>query len=214
MLKAVIFDFDYTLADSSVGIIDCIQTAQAGMELPISSAPAIRDTIGLSVPDILVALNGEGQRERADDFGRRFQARADQVMADNTFVYDAVPGVLRTLAAAGLRTAIASTKFRYRIESILEREGLAELIDTVIGAEDVKVHKPDPACLIAALRGLDVAADEALYVGDSVVDAEAAQRATIDFVAVLTGTTQASDFGAFSSLAVLDDLTALPEWVT
>ncbi len=118
------------------------------------------------------------------------------------------------MAAAGLRTASASTKFRYRIESILEREGLAELIDTVIGAEDVKVHKPDPACLIAALRGLDVAADEALYVGDSVVDAEAAQRATIDFVAVLTGTTQASDFGAFSSLAVLDDLTALPEWVT
>ena len=48
--RTVIFDFDYTLADSSVGIIDCIQTAQLGMELPRSSEDAIRRTIGLSVP--------------------------------------------------------------------------------------------------------------------------------------------------------------------
>lgn len=212
--RAVIFDFDYTLADSSAGIIDCIQTSQAGMELPISGPEVIRNTIGLAVPEILVTLNGEQYRYRAEEFGRHFQRRADEVMADNTYIYDAVPKVLRTLVAAELRNAIASTKFRYRIESILARDGLQTFVHTVVGAEDVVQHKPDPECLFAALRQLEVSADEALYVGDSLPDAEAASRATIDFVAVLTGTTTALEFAAFEPVAVLDDVSALPGWLT
>ena len=214
MIEAVLFDFDYTLADSSAGIIDCIETAQAGMELPISGPEAIRHTIGLAVPEILVTLNGEDCRHRADEFGRRFRARADEVMAHNTVIYEAVPNVLRALVADGVRNAIASTKFRYRIESILAREGLQIFVHTVIGAEDVVQHKPDPECLLAALRQLDVSADEALYVGDSLPDAEAASRAAIDFVAVLTGTTTARQFAAFEPVAVLDDVSALPGWLT
>jgi phosphoglycolate phosphatase len=213
-LRAVIFDFDYTLADSSVGIIDCIQTAQTGMGLPASTAAQIRRTIGLSVPEILLTLNGAAQADRAAEFGKRFQARADQVMADNTVIYDGVRPMLQSLAQSGLYSAIASTKFRYRIEGILQRDGLADLVHTVIGAEDVAQHKPDPACLLAVLQQLDVSASEALYVGDSLPDATAAQRATIDFVAVLSGTTTASDFEPFAPVAVLDDVSALTGWLT
>ncbi len=212
--RAVIFDFDYTLADSSAGIIDCIQTSQAGMELKISGPEVIRNTIGLAVPEILVTLNGEQYRHRAEEFGRHFQMRADEVMADNTYIYDAVPKVLRALVADGVRNAIASTKFRYRIESILARDGLQTFVHAVVGAEDVVQHKPDPECLFAALRQLEVSAYEALYVGDSLPDAEAASRATIDFVAVLTGTTTAPEFAAFEPVAVLDDVSALPGWLT
>jgi phosphoglycolate phosphatase len=212
--RTVIFDFDYTLADSSVGIIDCIQTAQLGMELPGSSEDAIRRTIGLSVPEILSTLNGSEQSHRVDEFRKRFQSRADEVMADNTFVYEGVPGVFQNLADRGIRNAIASTKFRYRIEGILQREGLAPLVHTVVGAEDVAEHKPDPACLQLALTQTKADATQALYVGDSLADAEAAQRAAIDFVAVLTGTTTATDFAAFASVAILEDVAALPEWMT
>jgi phosphoglycolate phosphatase len=212
--RTVIFDFDYTLADSSVGIIDCIQTAQLGMELPGSSEDAIRRTIGLSVPEILSTLNGSEQSHRVDEFRKRFQSRADEVMADNTFVYEGVPGIFQNLADRGIRNAIASTKFRYRIEGILQREGLAPLVHTVVGAEDVAEHKPDPACLQLALTQTKADATQALYVGDSLADAEAAQRAAIDFVAVLTGTTTATDFAAFASVAILEDVAALPEWMT
>jgi len=212
--RTVIFDFDYTLADSSVGIIDCIQTAQLGMELPRSSEDAIRRTIGLSVPEILSTLNGSEQSHRVDEFRKRFQSRADEVMADNTFVYEGVPGVFQNLADRGIRNAIASTKFRYRIEGILQREGLAPLVHTVVGAVDVAEHKPDPACLQLALTQTKADATQALYVGDSLADAEAAQRAAIDFVAVLTGTTTVTDFAAFASVAILEDVAALPEWMT
>lgn len=213
-LQAVIFDFDYTLADSSAGIVDCIRTSQAQMGMPPSAPEEIYPTIGLSVPDILATLNGEDQRPRAEEFARRFQARADEVMADNTAFYDGVPGVLEEIAGRGLRSAIASTKFRYRIEEILRRDDLADLVAVVIGAEDVSAHKPDPACLQAVLGQLDVPPGDAVYVGDSLPDAGAAQRAGIDFVAVLTGTTTTEQFAPFHPVAVLDSVTDLSDWLT
>lgn len=212
-IEAVIFDFDYTLADSSAGIIDCIQTSQALMGLAVSPVEPILRTIGLSVPEILVTLNGESQRHRAEEFRQYFQKRADEVMADNTHVYPSVPHVLRGLTASGARCAIASTKFRYRIEQILARDGLRDLVHTVIGAEDVSEHKPDPACLLKALEQLQTTADRAVYVGDSLADAGAAQRADVGFIAVLTGTTTTDEFSPFQPVAVLPDVAALPGWL-
>lgn len=212
-LEAVVFDFDYTLADSSAGCVDCVRTAQARMGLPPSAPEAIRRTIGLSVPATLATLNGVTDPGRAAQFGRLFLARADEVMADNTVVYDAVPGVLEALRSLGVACAIASTKYRYRIEMILEREALRAAVDVVIGAEDVPEHKPDPACLHAALRQLGVPADRALYVGDSLPDAEAAARAEVTFVAVLTGTTAADAFAPWAPGVVLDSIADLPAWL-
>ena len=212
-LKAVLFDFDYTLADSSVGVIDCVRYAQRRMGLDLSGEVEIRRTIGLSVPNILAALNGEAERGRSVEFGRLFLERADQVMAAGTVVYDAVPGVLEELRSRGVACAIASTKYRYRIEGILDREGLRHLVGAVIGAEDVTEHKPDPCCLYMALDRLQVDAGASLYVGDSLSDAEAARRGAIRFVAVLSGTTGAPAFAPYAPLALLDGVARLPGWL-
>lgn len=212
-MRAIVFDFDYTLADSAEGCIDCVGYAQERMGLPASGDEAIRRTIGLSIPDTLARLNGEQERHRAEEFGRLFLERADQVMADRTVVYEAVPEMLAALAERGLKCAIASTKYRYRIEAILEREGLSELVAVVIGAEDVPEHKPDPACLHAAVGRLGVGTEDALYVGDSLPDAEAAQRGGLAFVAVLTGTTPRQALEAHGPRAVLDSVAQLPAWL-
>lgn len=212
-LKAVLFDFDYTLADSSVGVIDCVRHAQRRMGLDLSGEEEIRRTIGLSVPDILATLNGEAERGRSGEFGRLFLERADQVMAAGTVVFDAVPGVQEELRSRGLACGIASTKYRYRIEGILDREGLRHLVGAVIGAEDVSEHKPDPSCLHMALERLGVDAGESLYVGDSLSDAEAARRGGIRFAAVLSGTTWAPAFAPYAPLALLDGVAQLPGWL-
>lgn len=212
-LKAVLFDFDYTLADSSVGVIDCVRYAQRRMGLDLSGEEEIRRTIGLSVPDIVAALNGESERGRSEEFGRLFLERADRVMAAGTVVFDAVPGLLEELHARGISCAIASTKYRYRIEGILDREGLRHLVGAVVGAEDVAEQKPDPGCLHLALERLGVAAAESLYVGDSLPDAEAARRGGIRFVAVLSGTTESLVFADYAPLALLDGVAQLPAWL-
>ena len=208
--QAVAFDFDYTLADSSPGVIDCVRHSFGRMRLRQPEADAIRATIGLSLPDTLVALCGEAQRPRAEEFRHLFKARADETMARNTTFYESVDGVMRQLRSRELKVAIASSKFRYRIEGLLVRDGLDAFVDTVVGAEDVAVHKPDPAGLQLALHRIGVAPAAAIYVGDSAVDAEAAERAGVDFVAVLSGTTPAAAFADYPSAAVLPSVSQLP----
>ena len=63
-IKAILFDFDYTLADSSRGVIDCIGYALGALRLPPVSEEAACRTIGLSLADTLAALAGPQPAER------------------------------------------------------------------------------------------------------------------------------------------------------
>ena len=123
-LKAVIFDFDYTLADSAQGAIDCINSALALMGLPVASDEAICRTIGMSLQAAYEKLTGDSRRVRAAEFADLFIRRAGEVMVDKTVVFETVRPTVTLLKQRGLKLGIVSTKFRYRIEAILRRDGL------------------------------------------------------------------------------------------
>lgn len=212
-LRLAVFDFDYTLADSSDGVVDCVQTSQRQMGLAVSAPEPIRRTIGLSVPETLVRLNGEAERGRAEEFARRFLARADEVMVDNTHLFDGVPEMLARLADLNVKCAIATTKYRYRIEQIFTRDGLLDAVDLIVGAEDVVEHKPDPECLYKVMEHLQSSADETIYVGDSAPDAGAAQRAGVGFILVETGLAPPESLASYPHLARLAHVKDLPDWV-
>ena len=101
MLRAVIWDFDFTLADSSAGAIDCINHALRCVGLPRASDRRILESVGLSLPETFAYVTGKTDAPMAEAFGRHFVARADEVMADLTVLYECVPSVVRTLRAAG-----------------------------------------------------------------------------------------------------------------
>jgi phosphoglycolate phosphatase len=209
-VRAVLFDFDFTLGDSADAIVHCSRAAFADMGRAPADPRAIRRTIGLTLQDSFRVLTGE-DGDAAEEYLRRYVAHADQVMTGMTTVYEPAAGVLAALRARDVSIAIVSTKYRYRIESILERAGLAGAVDVIVGGEDVTRHKPDPEGLRRALEGLGVPGGDALYVGDHPVDGHAAARAAVRFVRVLTG----EDFGedAWSDirpLATVADVGALP----
>jgi phosphoglycolate phosphatase len=206
---AVLFDFDYTLADSSQGAIDCIGYALCELGLPSVPDDAARRTIGLSLVDTLAALAGPQPEEVSECFARLFVERADRVMAGKTVLLDAVPETIERLRRQGLVLGIVSTKYRRRIEGILRREGLLGFFDAIVGGEDVSRHKPDPESLLLALEMLDVLPTAALYVGDSVTDARAARRAGVPFVAVLSGTTPREAFRGLDVCRVIESLSSL-----
>ena len=207
--RAVVFDFDYTLADSSRGAIECINFALAHLGLPLASNTAIQRTIGLSLADTLRELAEPEHAARSDEFTRHFKTRADEVMAELTFVFDTVPPMITHLQQAGLTLGIVSTKFRRRIEQILTREQLLAGFEVIIGGEDVHHHKPDPEGLHKAVERLTVSNAQVLYVGDSVTDAETARRAQTPFVAVLSGVTLAEAFADYPVYDIVPDLTHL-----
>ena len=210
MVQAIICDFDFTLADSSLGVVACVNEALASLGLPSASAERIHATIGLSLPHTLQALTGIADPAIATAFTRRFVAHADQVMHGLTLLYPWVAETVLALRAAGQRLGIVSSKYRYRIERILAEGGLASQFEVIIGGEDVPQHKPNPAGLLLVLQRLNLPAPEVLYVGDHPVDAEAASRAGLPFMAILTGTSDVSSFAPYPVHSFLANVSHLP----
>lgn len=207
-MRAVLFDFDFTLADSTPGVLDCFAFGFERLGLPNVEAERVRRTIGLTLDEALRILHGIDDPAVARAFFDAFRERAADVMVPNTRFLDGATRVVAALREAGLATAICSTKKRTHIEGVLERDGVVDLFDVVIGHEDVVRAKPAPDALVAALDRLGVGADRALYVGDHPVDAQAAAGAGVPFVAVLTGPSLREEFGAH---AVREYLTSIDE---
>ena len=209
--KAVVFDFDYTLADSSQGATECIRYALERLGLSTVSYERACQTIGLSLPDTFRELTGRPQGEQSDAFARLFVERAEKVMAAGTVLFDSVPRTVHTLHARGIALGIVSTKYRRRIETILAREGLMDAFDVIVGGEDVAQLKPDPEGLHVAVETLG--ARRPLYVGDSRTDAQTAQRAGVPFVAALTGVTTRDAFVGYDVVGFVDSLDELPDLI-
>ena len=207
--EAVLFDFDFTLADSSSGIITCINYALSEMELGESSTEDIIKTIGLYIPEALVVLKGEKFRPRGQEFMDHFTHKADEVMVEGTFFLPGALHVLKTLHGLGYRLGIVSTKFRFRIETVLERDGALNTVEVIIGGEDVTHHKPHPESLLKATDRLGLPVDRCVYLGDSEVDASAAKSAGIPFMPVQTGATPLETFEAYPRVALLESVADL-----
>jgi phosphoglycolate phosphatase len=185
--KAIIFDFDNTLADSAAAIAECAAFALGRLGLTGVPLHKLNLTHGLPLPEMFLHLAGPQHIARRDEFVRLYREHADKVMMPMTTLFESVPKTLPLLKKSGLSLGIVSTKGRLRIQPILEREGLLALFDVIIGGEDVTEYKPAPQGLLAAVGRLASSPAECLYVGDSPVDAEAAMRAGVPFVAVLSG---------------------------
>lgn len=210
---AVLFDFDYTLADSSPGILMCMRHALRALGREPPDADTIRAQIGRPLWGTIERFYGEASASDDAEFVRLFVEHADRVMAEHTTMLAGVPDALAALRGEGLGLGVVSTKFRYRIEHVLVREGLRPHFGCVIGGEDVTRHKPDPEALERALDALGAARALVLYVGDAVVDAEAAARAGIRFVAVLSGVTGRESFAPHPQEALLPSVSGLPSWL-
>lgn len=207
--QAVIFDFDFTLGDSAKGIIQCANAALAAVGCAPAEEDAIRKTIGLSIRETYARLSGRSEPEEAEVFARVFRETADWVMTDCTELYPGTAEMLRGLHARACKVGIVTTKFHYRIEEILRKFSLTDAVDVIVGSEDVKAVKPAPDGLLMALEQMDVSREEALYVGDNAVDAQAARNADVSFAAVLTGTTDKATFQQYPHVCIAEDLSGL-----
>ena len=207
-MGVILFDFDFTLGDSSKGILECFRYALESCGLPVPDEQAILSTVGMSLPDSFAILASGGCFETLRE---RFIQRGDEVALPWTTVYEDVPAVVSALRSNGYKTGIVTSKFRRRIEAVLVREGLSHLFDVIVGSEDIPNHKPNPDGIQMAMRKLGATPEETTYVGDAMVDLKTARAAGVRFIGVATGPTQAKDFldsgvPVISSLGELLDL--------
>ncbi len=201
---AYIFDFDYTLADATEPVVQSFLYALEKMNLEKSSRQDIINTIGIPIGESYTILTGDDSEEGIALFKKYQKEKSDEITVPNTVFIGDAKEVLQTLKNRGKKIGIVSSRWGQRINDIFENLNSRELIDFIIGTEHVENYKPNPEGLFKMIDIMEV--KNPLYIGDSYIDAQAAQNAKIDFVGVTTGTTPREKLESYPHVAVLDNL--------
>jgi HAD superfamily hydrolase (TIGR01549 family) len=188
MIKAVIFDVDGTLIDTVDLHADAWVQAlkHFGYEIAFQD---MRSQIGKGGDQILHGLLPPDVIERQADEIKDF--RADLFKRDYLHKARAFPGVrelFERIRASGQRAVLASSGTAEEVEQYKKIAGIADLIDSATSSDDAERSKPFPDIFQAALAKLSpLGTNEAVVIGDTPYDAEAARKAGIKSIGVLTG---------------------------
>lgn len=204
--KAVIFDFDLTLVDSSKGIIICFLHTLNEFGYPKPSEEEIVKTIGIPLMDGFDVLTGEFPNPHREEMRTVYIKKADFEMTKNTVLFPDTEKMLGFLKSKGICIGIVSSKMRYRIQESVDYLLEDKSVDVIIGLEDVREAKPSPEGLNEAIRRLGVEKSEVLYVGDSYIDAQTAENSNVDFCGVTTGTTSYEEFSKYKNIYIAKSL--------
>jgi phosphoglycolate phosphatase len=120
-----------------------------------------------------------------------------------------LPGAAETLATlhqAGVKLVVCSNKPKAFTQELVASLEIADRLTAVLGPEDVKRIKPAPDMLLAGLAKLEVTPAETLYVGDMVVDIQAARAAGVTVWVVPTGSDARQTLEAARPDRILNDL--------
>lgn len=211
--KAVIFDFDYTLGDATEAILAGFTYGMTSMGYPAPERETVRQTVGMLLEDAYTKLTGDTDPEHRDQFRTLFSSVARPMQAANTPLCTGASELLHGLRNVGAATGIVSTKHTTTLNTILAQHRLNGLLSFVIGGDMVESPKPDPEGLRTGIRLLGLTSNQILYCGDTVIDAETARNASVNFCAVLNGTTPAEAFSPYSCRHIAPNLPDLQRWL-
>jgi pyrophosphatase PpaX len=181
----VLFDLDGTLVDSIELIVSAAMNAFACRPGPSPSEAEIRNTIGRPLPTtfgpwlvddddlpFLISKYREYQLEHHDRL---------------TSAYDGIVDAVAGLDAAGCPMGIVTSKVGFLAERALVHTGLAQYMRCIIGSDATTKHKPEPEPVLLALERLGATTGDALFVGDSPYDMQAARAAGVHALGVAWG---------------------------
>src|SRR3954451_6968059 len=187
MPKAAIFDVDGTLLDSVDLHAMAWHEAMLRFGHDVSFEQA-RSQIGKGGDKLIpVFLSADQQRDHGKEMeewrGKRFKSEYLALVRP----FSAVPDLLRRVKYDGLRIAVASSAKKDELDRYLDIAGVRYLVDVTTSSDDVDESKPAPDIFESVLKKLGVEGHDAVAIGDTPYDAEAASKAKIAIVGVLCG---------------------------
>ena len=221
----ILFDLDGTLVDTAPEISDALNALLAAEGLPTIEPALVRSWIGNGTRELLVrtlqhlALRGirdAGEPGAADAlmpaFGMHYMAHCGRASR----VYPQVEAVLDALREHGKRLCVLSNKEERFAFTVIERHGLRDYFELLIGGDTLPTKKPDPGGIRHCMRLFGADAESTLLVGDSEIDVTTARAAGVHVWAVSWGYNQdrpievaqpdrlIQSFGALFELTALD----------
>jgi HAD superfamily hydrolase (TIGR01509 family) len=212
MMDAVLFDWDGTLSDSRAALLASWHEsteAVLGRRYPadVAEEDVVFTQSGMSIWPVL-ARDEEQSAQLAEVFQEAYERHSRTLRA-----FPGIVEMLVALRAAGISTAVVTSKGRRRFEPDAERVGLAAEIDVAVCAGEA-APKPDPEGVLEALRRLGVQPERAAMVGDTVVDMAAARAAGVLAVGVSWGHSEAETLLAAGARAVAGTPAELVDMLT
>lgn len=216
--KAVLLDLDGTLLDTIADITEVTNAMLGDLGMPPFTQDVIRSYVGKGSENLVVrALSGNGtdalpdstQTARALDLYFQHYRRLNGQHAQ---VYPGVMDGLRAFRDAGLKMAVVTNKPEEFTHVLLVKTGLAHFFDAVVCGDTCERKKPDPMPFLHACDLLDVAPADALVIGDSINDAQAARAAGNPVLIVPYGYNEGHDVRSLDVDDIVSSIEQAARW--
>ncbi|GAA6133528.1 HAD-IA family hydrolase [Oceaniserpentilla sp. 4NH20-0058] len=212
--KAIIFDWDGTLMDSTTRIVESMQCAAQEFDLPFRSEFEVKQIIGLGLPEAIVALWPELELDKstvksvARQYSVHFLAEERSEMA----LFEHALELFDVIKSLNLRLAVATGKGRVGLNRHFAQFKLAHVFDDSRCADETR-SKPHPLMLHELSKSLNVETDNMLMVGDTQFDLDMAHNAGVDSVAITHGAHALDKLKKSNPIHIVDDLKQLTDWI-
>jgi HAD superfamily hydrolase (TIGR01509 family) len=187
-IKAVIFDIDGTLIDSNDAHAESFVAAfkKFGKTVPFVE---MKWLIGMGADKILEKYLTE---KEIKDFGEDLTDYRKKIFLQDYLpelkIFPKMRKLLEMIRADGKRIALASSASDEELEKYHELLKIDDLLDKETSSDDAEESKPEPDIFLAALKKLkNVEKREAIVIGDTPYDAEAARKANLKIIGVKSG---------------------------
>ena len=211
-VQAILFDLDGTLIDSVRDIAASVNWVLNGMGLPVKSVEEVGGFVGDGVQTLLQRSIGGNDHAAIQEAVKRFRAHYLRHCLETTRLY---PTVQETLARVRTkRLAVVTNKPYPPTMRILDGLQVTGYFPVVLGGESTARRKPHPEPVLKALELLEVAAEEAMIVGDSPHDIEAGRQAGLHTCGVTYGLTPRAAVEATRPDHLIDAMQELLPYVT
>ena len=202
-LKAVIFDIDGTLVDSNDAHARSWVEAMAEQGYSVAY-DEVRRRIGMGGDNLLPEVIGQ---DKESEVGKALSARRKEIFQSqyrgSVCAFPDVPALFGRVWEAGMKPVLCTSSDQDDLEALLQIAGVEDLAEATTSSQDAPHSKPDPDPLHAALKKSGVRPEQAIMVGDTPFDIEAARKAGVGTIAVRCG--GFSDDDLKGALVVYDD---------
>ncbi|MBX2988360.1 MAG: HAD family hydrolase [Bdellovibrionaceae bacterium] len=180
--QGIVFDFDGTLIDSLGGAAEVFNEALERLGETPRTLEQIKKYFGTGADRILQAVLQDAERAR-----RAFEVYKEiqKTKALSMPLHGGVPELLETVAEHRIPIAIVTGRHSEDLDIVIERHGIASRFVTIVCDNHLANSKPSPEGILLAAERMKLSPASLMYVGDSVVDIQAAKAAGSAAVAAL-----------------------------
>jgi len=202
----VILDVDGTLVDSNYQ--HAIAWFRSFREVGLTPAVwRIHRHIGMGGDQLVAAVAGDEAEERHGDQLREAEKRHYSDLLPEVCALDGATDLIEELRRRGSAIVLASSASQGEVEHYVDLLGAADQVDSFTTSDDVERTKPEPDLVLAAIEKAE--GEVAAMVGDSTWDIEAAKRAGLETVALMTGGFSEDELLEAGAVSVFESMQSL-----